>query len=255
MKADHLLQDASMAEDEKTQDAIVALKEIAAEIKKVQKPTGERDAPGRTCREIAASATDTLRNGMYWIDPNGGGVADAIEVFCRFDQERLEKTQTCLVPDTETFEKKAWFASRPASGEVASFVENMNMKEFSYNTHKGQIKYLQMLTSTARQKITIKCKNVVAVFDSGNSTYEQAVRLDSFDEEQIEVHGKKAFRYRVVQDGCKERNGEWGETHIEVRGKQTKIKRIPIMDIGLKDVAGSGQEFGIEIGKACFTNV
>lgn len=38
--------------------------------------------------------------GLFWIDPNGGGVADAIQVFCKFSAEDLEETQTCLVPTT-----------------------------------------------------------------------------------------------------------------------------------------------------------
>jgi collagen type I/II/III/V/XI/XXIV/XXVII alpha len=158
------------------------------------------------------------------------------------------------VPKTEMYEKKQWFSSRPANGEVVMFSDSIPEEEFSYQTHKSQIKYLQYLAMTARQRITIHCKNVVAVFDSGNSTYDQAIRLVSFDEEEMEVHGKKAFRYKVVEDNCQERNGQWGTATIEVRGKEHKLNRIPVMDVGFKDVAGSDQEFGIELGKACFSS-
>lgn len=254
MKADHLLADASASGDEKEQSAIEALKKVSEEIKKLRKPTGEKKNPGRTCRAIAAAAEDTLKNGYYFIDPNGGSVSDAIRVWCRFDQENLDRTQTCLVPKQEEYEKQTWFSSRPVNGEVASFADATSEETFSYSTHAGQVKYLQILTSTARQKVTIHCKNVIAVFDAQNSTYESAVTLTSFDEESLEVHGKKAFRYRILNDNCKVRNNQWGSTQVEIRGKGNKIARIPILDIGLKDVAGSNQEFGIELGKACFSN-
>lgn len=240
--------------DQRSRNTVEALKQVTAEIKKLRKPTGERQAPGRTCREIAVAAEEPLRNGMYWVDPNGGGIADAIEVFCRFDQEKFDKTQTCLVPSTDKWEKQTWFKSKPVGGEAAMFAETFAEEEFSYKTHKSQIKFLQRLAKQARQRITIQCRNVVAVYDSQNRTYEQAVKLLSFDEEEMSVHGQKAFRYKVVSDGCQERNGEWGETVLEVRGREPRLQRLPIVDIGLLDIAGSEQEFGLQLGRACFSS-
>lgn len=240
--------------DQRSRNTVEALKSVTEEIKKLRKPTGERKAPGRTCREIAATAEEPLRNGMYWVDPNGGGVSDAIRVFCRFDQEKFDKTQTCLVPTKEKWEKQTWFKSRPAGGDLAMFAERFDEEEFTYNTTKSQIKFLQRLAKQARQRITIQCRNVVAVYDSHNRTYEHSVKLLSFDEEQMSVHGQKAFRYKVVSDGCQERNGEWGETVLEVRGREPRLQRLPIVDIGLLDVAGQEQEFGIQVGRACFSS-
>jgi len=228
------------------------LKAVTAEIKKLRKPAGDKKSPGRTCREIAATADEPLKNGMYWIDPNGGGIADAIEVFCRFDQKKPDKTQTCLVPRTEKYDKKTWFRSKPTGGDVALFAETFAEEEFSYQSHKSQIKFLQHLAKQARQRITIQCRNVVAVYDSNNRSYEHSVQLISFDEEVMQIHGSKAFRYKVVKDGCQERNGEWGETVLEVRGREPRLQRLPILDVGMKDVAGSEQEFGIKVGRACF---
>lgn len=242
------------APDQRSRNTVEALKEVTTELKKLRKPTGERQAPGRTCREIAASAEEPLRNGHYWVDPNGGGIADAIEVFCRFDQEKLDRTQTCLVPATEKWEKQSWFSSKPVGGQLAMFAENFAEEEFSYKSHKSQIKFLQKLAKQGRQRITIRCRNVVAVYDSQNSTYESAVKLLSFDEEHMSVHGPKAFRYKVVSDGCQERSGEWGETVLEVRGRELRLNRLPIVDIGLQDVAGAEQEFGLQLGRACFSS-
>jgi len=240
--------------DQRSRNTVEALKQVTQEIKKLKKPTGERLAPGKTCREIAAAAEEPLKNGHYWIDPNGGGISDAIRVFCRFDQEKFDKTQTCLVPKKEEWEKQAWFGKRPMGGKAAVFAESFaENEEFFYNSYKSQIKFLHVLSKQARQRITVQCRNMVVVYDSQNRTYEQAVKLTSFDEEDISVHGSKAFRYKVVSDGCQERNGKWGETVLEVRGREPRLQRLPILDIGLLDVAGSEQEFGIQVGRACFS--
>ena len=53
-------------EDEKSRNAIEALKEVSEEIQKLRRPTGEQKAPGRTCREIAAGAKEPIRNGRCW---------------------------------------------------------------------------------------------------------------------------------------------------------------------------------------------
>ena len=79
-------------------------------------------------------------------------------------------------------------------------------RQFSYQTHKSQVKFLQYLAKQARQRIIIHCKNMVAIYDNQNRTYDNAVTLISFDEEEMSVHAKKkAFRYKVVEDGCQVR--------------------------------------------------
>lgn len=221
----------------------------------MRNPTGDKKSPGKTCRDIAAAADTPLKNGNYWIDPNGGGVSDAIEVFCRFNAETIDKTQTCLEPATTEFEKAAWFSTRPATNEHVLFAETFAEEEFSYNAHRSQIKYLQHLHSRARQVVTINCKNMVAVYDNSNKTANHAVKLISFDEEELGIHSAKAFRYRVLEDGCKDRSGKWNKAVLEVKTKGSRLKRLPILDVGLKDVAGSGQKFGIELSRACFSRL
>lgn len=47
------------------------------------------------------------------------------------------------------------------------------------------------------------CRNLVAVFDTNNNTFDSAVKLISFDEEELTVHGKQLRRYKVIEDKCK----------------------------------------------------
>ena len=43
--------------------------------------------------------------GYYWVDPNGGCIDDAIEVYCNFSNQRV---QTCISPVHSEAEMKAW---------------------------------------------------------------------------------------------------------------------------------------------------
>jgi len=259
-KADpRMSQDTPTSSDENERSAIEALKEVAEQIKKLKKPTGEKQSPGRTCREIAAAADERLRNGFYWIDPNAGGISDAIEVFCRFDQDNPDKTQTCLVPRTDSYGKQAWFKTkknrlyRDNEEGLTMFAENFAQDEFDYKTHKSQVKFLQYLTKQARQRITVHCRNMPVVFDATTNLYTNAVRLVSFDNENMNVHAKKAFRYNVLEDGCKDKSNQWGRTVLEVRGREPRMQRLPILDLAFPETHDD-HEFGIEIGRACFSS-
>jgi hypothetical protein len=43
----------------------------------------------------------------------------------------------------------------------------------------------------------------------------------------------------------------WGETILEVRGKNPT--NLPIRDIAVYDVGDDGEEFGLELGQVCFS--
>lgn len=56
------------APDEEAQKTVETLLYVEEEIQKLKKPTGERDAPGKTCKEIAAAANDKkLKNGKKFV--------------------------------------------------------------------------------------------------------------------------------------------------------------------------------------------
>lgn len=226
-------------------NTIQALKEVADEIQKLKTPTGKQDAPGVTCRDIAM-ADPNLKTGYYWINPNGGSISDAIRVFCKMNRE---KTQTCLEASQFEYPAQQWTFTKQEQGVwsfAASFVEG---DEFSYNSHKSQVKMLQQHADDGKQRVTFKCKDTSIVFNQANSSYDQAVSLLSFDEEVMGARSKKPFRYRVIKDGCQKKNGKEGVTELEVGG-QKQMKRLPVLDIGFGQLPVG--EFGFELGRACF---
>lgn len=230
---------------EEARNTIQALKEVADEIQKLKTPTGNKDSPGMTCRDIAM-ADPTLKTGYYWINPNGGSISDAIRVFCKMNRD---KTQTCLEANLFEYPAQHWTFTRQEQGIwsfAASFVEG---EEFNYNSHKSQVKMLQQHADNGKQRVTFKCKDTAIVFNHANNSYDGAVTLLSFDEEVMGARSKKPFRYRVVKDGCQKQNGTEGVTELEVGG-QKLMKRLPVMDIGFAEQ--SSGEFGLELGRACF---
>ena len=47
----------------------------------------------------------TAASGHYWIDPNGGCVSDAVEVYCNFTDG---VARTCIMPEKSEAERKSW---------------------------------------------------------------------------------------------------------------------------------------------------
>lgn len=223
----------------------MALKEVANEIEGLKTPAGTRESPGMTCRDIALSDS-SLKNGYYWINPNGGSISDAIRVFCKM---KGEKTQTCLEAATGEYATQQWMFTHQEQG-FWSFATSFTDKEiFDYGSHKSQVKMLQYHANSGRQRLTVKCRDTVAVYDKANKDYSKAVTLTSFDEEQMTARSKRPFRYKVLKDGCQEQNGKEGETLLEIGGPKL-VKRIPILDVGF--VEQPTGDFGLTLGRACF---
>ena len=47
--------------------------------------------------------------GLYWIDPNGGCISDAVEVFCNFSNS--QQVKTCITANNRESSVKAWIGS------------------------------------------------------------------------------------------------------------------------------------------------
>lgn len=211
-------------------NTVQALKEVAEQIEKMRAPTGKKDAPGITCRDIAL-ADPGLRNGYYWIDPNGHGIADAIKVFCKM---RAEKTQTCLESSTFEFESKHW-ALDVLEGGVASFAgSNLEQSSFDYGSHRAQIKVLRHHSDNGKQKITLTC--------SGKFPVHKNLALFTFK-------GEPTYKYKVKKNDCK-KAGDSGEVVLEMTGPY-KLMHLPFMDVGFKKTMPT-TEFGVKINRACF---
>lgn len=74
--------------------------------------------------------------------------------------------------------------------------------QIAYKADSTQISVLQMLSTGGQQNITFHCKNTAAYFDSDNSTYQNGLKLLTWNEAELAPDGKKRFRYEVIKDDC-----------------------------------------------------
>lgn len=82
---------------------------------KIRKPTGEKEWPARTCRDLSTDRPE-LENGVYYIDPNEGDVSDAIQAFCN-----METKETCIYPSPASFKRQ----HRPSAKSGYSWLSEM----------------------------------------------------------------------------------------------------------------------------------
>lgn len=103
---------------------------------------GSKENPAQTCATLF-SVHDKFKSGLYWIDPNGLSIKDAIQVYC--DRDTLA---TCLIQKPEVFLNVDW--TNP-TGMWLSEVSN----GFTYKADSSQIRNIQFLSSTVAQNLTI----------------------------------------------------------------------------------------------------
>jgi len=209
----------------------------------LREPKGTRVAPGRTCADLAI-ANPKMKDGVYWIDPNGGSIKDAIEVYCYIKQHK-----TCVVPKPEMYSKGRWF-DQPSENLSWFSGDARGGNEFTYKIDRSQLTFLQLLSSEASQTITYHCKNSAAYFDASSHSFNNAAVFETNNDMRLSATGQLKQRYTVLSDDCQYKKNSWASTVFEF--KTTKTVRLPITDVGLKDV-GDDQEFGLEIGNVCFS--
>lgn len=213
-------------------NTVEALKEVAELVMKLRSPDGSKEAPGITCRDIAI-AYPSYKSGPYWINPNGGSISDAIQVWCKM---RGEATQTCLEESTFKFESRAWSQNVVEEGIANFAASNLEMGMFTYSADMAQIRSLKMKTNNGKQKIVLTSK---AEVDQKN------VFITNFREDAVR---SKKFNVKA-KDGCTRGKGNC-ELILDVSGKG-KLMHLPVRDLGFK-APMPDLEFGLKVQRACF---
>lgn len=160
---------------------------------KIDKQTGEKHSPARTCEELHSSKPE-LDSGEYWIDPNGGEKRDAILVFCD-----MPKKATCIKPQPQRSnniqyvgdEKEIWLS------------EVQNGMKMTYKVDGNQLNHLHMLSTHATQNVTYHCKHSVGYFDSERDNYRRSLKFLAWNDAELTAKNSLQLRYEVIEDGCK----------------------------------------------------
>lgn len=232
-----------ITDDERRNLITKAYEQLRVSYRKFMRPEGTKDAPAKTCRDLAYTHPE-LPSGEYWVDPNEGDVQDAIVVHCD-----METKATCVLPQPGLTQE---FTHSGRSQGVTWLGDDIQPGfEFTYKADGNQLRFLQLLSSEAKQELTYHCKESVAVFDASRRNLRKSMQIMTADDVELKARGNRKFKYRVVEDGCKHRSTTWATTKISYT--TNKPQRLPFVDIGLRDVGRPNQAFKIELGPVCFS--
>lgn len=210
---------------------------LKATVEKLKAPNGDRDAPARTCRDLAA-AHPKLPSGMYWMDPNAGDTKDAIEVYCDMTHKA-----TCITSSPSNFPEIA------PNGSL--WLSELGIVP-SYKSDSQQMAFLQLLSSRAEQNLTINCIGHIVAFDSERDSFRRAVALLAWNDAEITARGNPRLRYNILNDGCQHRDRtKWSSTTLSYI--TTKTSRLPIVDISPRDDDLSNGRLRLNVGNVCFS--
>lgn len=208
------------------------------------KPDGTRKYPARTCYDLFLDHK-SYKNGMFWIDPNGGTIKDAIWVFCD-----KGKNSSCVYPKNSKISDltiKAQFQDKEDKWLSQAFKESEETELIEYDAHYTQLNFLKTFSNYANQNITYACRNSMAWEDGRYS-----IKLKGSNEMEYHATSKTSLRPKVLSNGCMQSDstGKWEKTVLEIDTRERN--RLPIMDVSAYDIGGKEQDFKLEIGPACF---
>mgnify|MGYP003572034906 CR=1 FL=1 len=225
--------------------------EITAEIlgsQTIAAPLGTRKLPARTCRQLAESRPG-LADGMYWLDPNGGRVEDAVPAYCD-----MRRKKTCIRPVQRVLPTQRWF-EQPLT-RYTWLAEDTRLGEFTYDIAPSQLAYLQVWSNSATQRLTFKCESLAVVRDTSITgtpaqQHGRAVRLLGDGDIKFEhPESDSRNKYSVIVDECQHRKpGSNARTTVELR---SRAPLLPLRDVELAEAGGKRQELGLVLGHVCF---
>lgn len=189
-------------------------------VESVSSPAGTRDVPALSCKQLA-QAQPALKDGIYWVDPNGGGPEDAIQAHCNF-----KTLETCIQASKDAFSAKKSDEEFTWLGEAADY------DQFLYAVEGTQLAMLKLRSPVGHQELTVSCQD--------------EVKLYSDNEAELSVSNKHA-NFEVVSNTCQNQSGLAKEIVIHVTGPAI---RLPIRDVAFAGQAGS--QMDVKLGQVCF---
>lgn len=170
-----------------------AYEQLKKTYERLHKPTGTKDSPARTCKELSKSKPE-LGSGEYWIDPNGDDKNDAILVYCD-----MAKKATCVKSQPQRSANIQYVGDER---EIWLSDVHDGMK-ITYKTDSSQLTHLQMLSTHATQSVTYHCKQSIAYFDAEKNNYRRSLKLLTWNDAELTAKNSLHLRYEVQEDGCK----------------------------------------------------
>ncbi|KAJ0019895.1 hypothetical protein NQD34_007464 [Periophthalmus magnuspinnatus] len=196
-------------------DVLQTLQHLSTFLHSLKEPVGNRDSPVRICKDLH-NCQRKMKDGSYWIDPNLGCNADAIEVTCNF----TAGGQTCLNPVTAS--------------------------KLEMNVGRIQMNFIHLLSSEAVQHIIIHCLNM-SVWSTGPSAQPSDVTFTTWTGQKIQAGD--LLQPLVPRDDCGIKDGLWHQTHFIFK---MDPHFLPIVHVSSAAETELSARFRLEVGPVCF---
>jgi hypothetical protein len=192
------------------------------------KNLGETQATaGITCKDILDNGCN-VRDGIYWIDPNGGSKSDAFEVYCDMTGGGWTR-----IDYTEDLEDKSYFSG----GDAWRWLS----QNFTFALTDTQINDIRAVSTEGKQTYVGQCDGVITYYYDRGSTYNYAFGF-RFHTGYETVSGQQNYTdtsITVLQDGCKTNDSKSLNTVFEINDI-----RLPIINVRSRDNGNSSETFG-----------
>ena len=189
-----------------------------------------QSAAGTTCKQILDNGCN-VRDGIYWINPDGGSTSNAFEVYC--DMSGGGWTKIGYASD---FIDKKYFGSNDAWRWLST--------NFPLSLTDAQINNIRAVSTEGKQTYIGKCDGVLHYYWDGHDyAWAFGFRLHTGVEttygQQNYAVGSTAININVIQDGCKTNRTDSLDTIFEINDT-----RVPVINVYSNDTGGTTETFG-----------
>ncbi|TNN21284.1 Collagen alpha-2(I) chain, partial [Schistosoma japonicum] len=145
--------------NDEEEDIFEALRQVGRLVNSLNSGSGTQFNPARTCHDLKRDHPEK-KDGIYYVDPNGGHWRDGVSVYCR-----LSGLETCVSPVTEQMssiylsqvkQKRLWYSEYLMKSENA---------QIEYHMPKDQLVFLQMSSEVAIQRLKLNCRNIQNILE------------------------------------------------------------------------------------------
>lgn len=195
---------------------------------------GETQASaGLVCKEILDTAGGCpVKDGVYWINPDGGSTANAFEVYCDMSGGGWTKIEYV----SDLVDKKYF----PQGADTRRWLTT----DFLLTLTNIQINNIRAASTQGKQTYVGQCDGVITYrFGTGaNYIYAFGFRLHTGFETVFGQQNYTGININIVQDGCSTNRTDSLDTIFEINDI-----RIPIINVSTRDNGGITETFGSPI--------
>jgi len=182
---------------------------------------------GLSCKQILQSGCQT-RDGIYWINPDGGSTDNAFEVYCDVKNGGWTKIEYAQ----DLTDKNYW-----NTGDARRWLP----ANFTLNLTDTQINNIRAVSTEGKQTYVGQCDGVLTYYYNNGSNYDYAFgfRFHTGDETVFGQQNYPDTNITVIEDGCATNRTDALNTIFEIYDI-----RVPIINVNSRDSGNGSETFG-----------